>query len=382
MLDDTGALVNREEYTPYGETSFGSFARKRYRFTGKERDEESGLSYHGARYYTPWLGRWTAADPAGMVDGLNLYRYSKNAPLNWADPSGLDPVPPNIANMSAEEVNARYAGRPEDKPASAESIQTVEKKEPPPHTAPKPEKFREHVPLASFFLGIPTQYVRPYQPVPEGAPVGLAAIRQMNGQPGVGVANFSRDVAPGTSVTNLTVQSVNVIAGAVGALAPMAGEAAKLAAMATMAEARAAQNQSVTVARFCDITDMQTLLPRAAKESEKVAAKVTSQLQDAEWVAARAEWHAAQGIVERSPFVSVGTDVGKLASSKDPILRTIVTGSPGAPGYARAPHIATFDVPANRLITPQNTLSGHETERLFLGSDLAKFLIKVEQNPF
>ena len=47
VLDESGRLVDREEHTPYGETSFGSFARKRYRFTGKERDEESGLYYHG-----------------------------------------------------------------------------------------------------------------------------------------------------------------------------------------------------------------------------------------------------------------------------------------------------------------------------------------------
>jgi uncharacterized protein RhaS with RHS repeats len=53
VLDQTGNWVNREEYFPYGETSFGSFAKKRYRFTGKERDEESGLYYHGARYYAP-----------------------------------------------------------------------------------------------------------------------------------------------------------------------------------------------------------------------------------------------------------------------------------------------------------------------------------------
>ena len=51
VVDEAGNWVNREEYTPYGETSFGSFARKRYRFTGKERDEESGLNYHGARYF-------------------------------------------------------------------------------------------------------------------------------------------------------------------------------------------------------------------------------------------------------------------------------------------------------------------------------------------
>jgi hypothetical protein len=44
VLDDTGALVNREEYTPYGDTGFGSFARKHCRFTGKECDEESGRS--------------------------------------------------------------------------------------------------------------------------------------------------------------------------------------------------------------------------------------------------------------------------------------------------------------------------------------------------
>src|SRR5919197_5413839 len=64
VVDSGGAFVNREEYTPYAETSFGSFARKRYRFTGKERDEESGLNYHVARCYAPWLGRWLSCDPA------------------------------------------------------------------------------------------------------------------------------------------------------------------------------------------------------------------------------------------------------------------------------------------------------------------------------
>ena len=38
---------------------------KRYRYTGKERDEETGLYYHGARQYAAWLGRWTRADQAG-----------------------------------------------------------------------------------------------------------------------------------------------------------------------------------------------------------------------------------------------------------------------------------------------------------------------------
>ncbi|MBK0403317.1 hypothetical protein I5M27_09990 [Adhaeribacter sp. BT258] len=43
VLDSAGSLINREEYYPFGETSFGSFAKKRYRFCGKERDEESGF---------------------------------------------------------------------------------------------------------------------------------------------------------------------------------------------------------------------------------------------------------------------------------------------------------------------------------------------------
>jgi RHS repeat-associated protein len=87
-INEGGSFINREEYTPYGETSFGSFARKRYRFTGKERDEESGLYYHMARYYAPWVARWVSCDPAGMVDGLNLYKYVRNNPLLLTDPKG------------------------------------------------------------------------------------------------------------------------------------------------------------------------------------------------------------------------------------------------------------------------------------------------------
>lgn len=96
-LDDAGASLNREEYTPYGETSFGSFAHKRFRFTGKERDEESGLNYHGARYLSPWLGRWISCDPAGLVDGPNVFSYAGNNPLTFHDPSGRQKEAPRLA---------------------------------------------------------------------------------------------------------------------------------------------------------------------------------------------------------------------------------------------------------------------------------------------
>lgn len=88
VVDAAGGLVNREEFTPYGETSFGSFAKKRYRFTGKERDEESGLSYHSARYYSTYLDRWLSPDAAGTVDGPNLYEYTRSNPMRFSDVTG------------------------------------------------------------------------------------------------------------------------------------------------------------------------------------------------------------------------------------------------------------------------------------------------------
>jgi RHS repeat-associated protein len=91
-LDASGAWMNREEYFPYGETSFGSFARKRYRYVGRERDEESGLNYHGARYYAPAHCRWTGPDPAGRLGGANPYAYSAGSPVVYHDPGGLQPA--------------------------------------------------------------------------------------------------------------------------------------------------------------------------------------------------------------------------------------------------------------------------------------------------
>ncbi len=88
VVSDSGDWINREEYFAYGETSIGSFARKRFRYAGKERDEESGLSCHGARYCALPLARWISCDPAGPVDGSNLYRCVRNNPLRYVDRDG------------------------------------------------------------------------------------------------------------------------------------------------------------------------------------------------------------------------------------------------------------------------------------------------------
>ena len=86
-VTEDGSVISYEEYHPYGTSAYRAqsssldVSAKRYRYTGKERDEETGLYYHGARHYAPWLGKWTAADPAGLVDGTNLYEYVTGNPI-------------------------------------------------------------------------------------------------------------------------------------------------------------------------------------------------------------------------------------------------------------------------------------------------------------
>jgi RHS repeat-associated protein len=98
-LDDQAKIISYEEYYPYGSTSYQAVRTdievplKRYRYTGKERDEESGLYYHGARYYAPWLGRWITCDPSGVVDGPNIYCFTRSNPVVLRDLTGHNTMP-------------------------------------------------------------------------------------------------------------------------------------------------------------------------------------------------------------------------------------------------------------------------------------------------
>lgn len=111
-LDYHAKIISYEEYYPYGNTSYQSVrcqaeTPKRYRFTGKERDEESGLYYHGMRYYAPWLGLWSSCDPAGLVSGGNLYRYVRSNPIRFFDMTGEQEIDP--AYKSSEELKAQQS---------------------------------------------------------------------------------------------------------------------------------------------------------------------------------------------------------------------------------------------------------------------------------
>jgi len=100
-LGDQSQIISYEEYAPYGSTTYQAVnqsikaAAKRYRYTGKERDEESGFSYNGTRYYMPWLGRWISCDPLFLVDGTNVYRFVQANPERFVDLSGMQSIDRN-----------------------------------------------------------------------------------------------------------------------------------------------------------------------------------------------------------------------------------------------------------------------------------------------
>lgn len=123
-LDDAAAVISYEEYHPYGTTAFQArnatirSAAKRYRYSGMERDEETGLEYHSARYYLPWLGRWLSCDPSGIADGVNRYQYGRGNPLAFNDPGGLCACSPQKEEPEKKEKDEK---KKEEEPAENES---------------------------------------------------------------------------------------------------------------------------------------------------------------------------------------------------------------------------------------------------------------------
>jgi len=111
MTDASGDLVEETAFYPFGIERHAHRVHQieeQYKFTGKERDRESGLHYFEARFLSAAVGRFLSVDPKyANPDGLssdqlasflarpqalNLYGYGYNNPLTYTDPSGLDAV--------------------------------------------------------------------------------------------------------------------------------------------------------------------------------------------------------------------------------------------------------------------------------------------------
>ena len=96
--DANGNVVWKENYRPYGErldnpsAEFGNSIG----FAGRPFDATTGLSYMGARYYDPVLGRFMSEDAApadpGTVHSFNRYAYANNNPYKYVDPDGHSPI--------------------------------------------------------------------------------------------------------------------------------------------------------------------------------------------------------------------------------------------------------------------------------------------------
>jgi len=100
-LDDSAAIISYEEYHPFGTTSYRSgrnetdVALKRYKYVGKEQDEETGLYYYGARYYAAWLCRFVSVDPLQHdYPYYTPYQYAGNKPITYIDLDGLEESKP------------------------------------------------------------------------------------------------------------------------------------------------------------------------------------------------------------------------------------------------------------------------------------------------
>ena len=92
--DEQGNVKWRSQYAPYGEERLGERSAFGIRsgYTGHRDDPETGLTYMGARYYSPTIGRFMGVDPAGVdasdIYSFNRYAYANNNPYRYVDPDG------------------------------------------------------------------------------------------------------------------------------------------------------------------------------------------------------------------------------------------------------------------------------------------------------
>ena len=134
-LDDSANIISYEEYHPFGSTSYRSgvssaeVSLKRYRYVGKERDEETGLYYYGARYYAAWLARFISVDP--LKDDYpyyTSYQYAGNKPITFIDLDGLEEADPQDDAMKKLLKELSQKGQGSDSPIKLYVNESIQQK--------------------------------------------------------------------------------------------------------------------------------------------------------------------------------------------------------------------------------------------------------------
>ena len=176
-LDEDRAIVSYEEYHPYGSIAYHArgrdvrAARKRYSYTGMERDEESGLGYHHARNFASWLCRWISADPAGLKDGLNSYGYVRGNPIRYRDRDGEcreGEIPPSA--LSSEGLRRRREAERRERAALLHLRAELRRAEAEAHPMPPPQPMGPPQATIRGITEYEAQFIRPPTAFERGEP--------------------------------------------------------------------------------------------------------------------------------------------------------------------------------------------------------------------
>ena len=185
-LDAAAAVISYEEYFPYGGTSFmygasqAEVKLKEYRYSAKERDDATAFYYYGARYYAPWLCRWTSPDPAGPVDGPNLFWFVRGNPVGLKDIKGNKGTLPSLSHTSIGEFGPGVLQRAYDENYTAAADSNNSTAERVMHGAAAmllavPAEFEE---LGRFLVNTPNRIVNESRAVGEHAARAILKAKQ------------------------------------------------------------------------------------------------------------------------------------------------------------------------------------------------------------